>query len=86
GGQFATLWDNHHNDGNLALLVAAPPGIQEALVASNASVFYRPPYYGPSGWVGVRLDKGLDWEEVEGLVEAGYEFIAAKRQRGKTTK
>ena len=84
GSQFATLWDNHHNDGNVALLVAAPPGIQEALVSSNPEVFYRPPYFGPSGWIGVRLDQGLDWDEVEALVEGGYEFVGANRRRGKS--
>jgi hypothetical protein len=81
GGQFAALWDNHHNDGNVAMLVAAPPGMQEALLQSNPEIFYRPPYVGPSGWVGVRLDKGLDWKEVEDLVAEGYAFIAAKRKQ-----
>lgn len=81
GGCFATLWDNHHNDGNIALLVAAPPGIQEALVGSDSAVFYRPPYFGPSGWIGVRLDKGLAWDEVQGLVAEGYAFIGSKKKR-----
>jgi hypothetical protein len=82
GGQFVALWDNHHQDGNVAMLVAAPPGAQEALVGSNPAVFYRPPYFGPSGWIGVRLDKGLAWEEVDALVAEGYAYIAAKK-RGK---
>lgn len=81
GGQFATLWDNHHQDGNVALLVAAPPGVQELLIEANADVFYRPPYYGPSGWIGVRLDRNLAWEEVEALVTEGYAFVEAKRKR-----
>ncbi len=81
GGQFATLWENHHNDGNVALLVAAPVGMQEALISSDPDVFYRPPYLGPSGWVGVRLDKGLAWTEVEDLVSEGYALIHAKKKR-----
>lgn len=80
-GLFATLWDNHHNDGNVALFVAAPPGVQEALVEEDPLVFYRPPYYGPSGWIGVRLDKGLDWTQVEAMVEEGYAMVKAKHSR-----
>jgi phosphoribosylglycinamide formyltransferase-1/phosphoribosylamine--glycine ligase/phosphoribosylglycinamide formyltransferase/phosphoribosylformylglycinamidine cyclo-ligase len=81
GGCFATLWDNHHNDGNVALLVAAPPGMQEAMIETDSAVFYRPPYVGPSDWIGVRLDKGLPWVEVEDVIATAYEFIAAKRKR-----
>lgn len=81
GGSFATLWDNHHNDGNVALLVAAPPGIQEALVSSDAKIFYRPPYVGPSGWIGVRLDRGLPWDEIDALVAESYAFINSKKKR-----
>ena len=80
GGQFATLWNNHHDDGNIALLLAARPGIQEALISENADVYYRPPYYGPGGWVGVRLDKGLPLEEIEGLIDEAFELILAKKR------
>ena len=81
GGQFACLWDNHHNDGNIALLVAQPPGMQESLIEEDPEVFYRPPYFGPSGWIGVRLDLAKDWSQINDLIAQGYEFVAAKRKR-----
>jgi hypothetical protein len=80
-GQFATYWDNHHGDGILALFVAMPPGMQEALVESDPDIYYRPPYYGPSGWVGIRLDNEPNWTEIEGLVAEAHAFVAAKRSR-----
>jgi len=78
GGQFASLWNNHHSDGNIALLLAAPPGVQESLIGSDEAVFYRPPYVGPSGWIGIRLDKTDDWALIEDLIREGHGFIAAK--------
>jgi hypothetical protein len=81
GGQFAVYWDDHHGDGVLALLIAMPPGMQESLISEDPETYYRPPYYGPSGWIGVRLDREFVWQEVENLVATGYEFIAAKKKR-----
>ncbi len=81
GGQFAALWDNHHNDGNTALLLAQPFGMQESLIAEDAAVFFRPAYFGPSGWVGIRIDKAQDWSLVADLIAQAYEFVAAKRRR-----
>ncbi|MDR3688731.1 MAG: MmcQ/YjbR family DNA-binding protein [Fimbriimonas sp.] len=81
GGQFAALWHNHHDDGRTALMIALPPGMQEGLIASNLHVFYRPPYFGPSGWVGVHLDRDPDWDQIEDLVKTGFEYLTAKRRR-----
>lgn len=61
GGQFASLWHNHHNDGNTALLVAASPA-QEMLIQSDPEIYYRPPYFGPAGWVGIRLNRGCHYQ------------------------
>ena len=57
---FVMYLDNHHDDGRLALWCAAPAGMQEALVAGEPEHYFRPPYVGHRGWVGVRLDRGLD--------------------------
>jgi hypothetical protein len=57
---FATTWDHHHDDHN-SVLMAAPPGVQRQLV--DAGLAFRPPYYGPRGWIGFRLDDGpVDWD------------------------
>jgi predicted DNA-binding protein (MmcQ/YjbR family) len=79
--QFAMFLDNHHGDGRLALWCKAPPGAQEGLVEADSERFFVPPYVGPQGWLGIHLDKGLDWGVIEGLVRDGYLEIAPKRLR-----
>src|SRR4029453_11940369 len=49
--------DDHHGDGRLALWCPAPPGVQDAMVTEEPERFFRPPYVGPSGGLGVRLDR-----------------------------
>src|ERR1700686_2185762 len=61
---FVMFLDDHHGDGRLALWWAAPPGAQQAMIGSDPERYFRPPYVGPRGWVGVRLDRGLPWETV----------------------
>ena len=79
GKQFVAFVDNHHNDGRLAVWVLCTLPVQESLVEENPSAYFRPPYVGGKGWVGICLDKGLDWGEVEGLIENGYELARPKR-------
>jgi hypothetical protein len=75
---FVMFLDDHHGDGWLALWCAAPSGMQEALIAGDPEVYFRPPYVGHRGWVGVRLDRGLDWNEVAGAIEDAYLEVAPK--------
>ena len=75
---FVMFLNDHHGDGRLALWVAAPPGVQEELVELEPERFFRPPYVGHRGWLGVRLDRGLDWDEVTGIVEDAYRTVAPK--------
>jgi hypothetical protein len=76
---FVMYLDDHHGDGRLALWVPAPDGMQQALVAGEPEHYFRPPYVGHRGWVGVRLDRGLDWNEIAGAIEDAYALIAPKR-------
>lgn len=71
--------DDHHGDGRLALWVAAPPGVQEEMVRLEPDRFFRPPYVGPRGWLGVRLDERPDWDEIGDIVEEAYRTVAIKR-------
>ena len=80
GGQYLAFVDNHHDDGRLAVWLAAPPGVQETLVAAEPKHFFRPPYVGPKGWIGINLDTGLEWGAVAALIEEGHAFIAAKKK------
>ncbi len=69
GKQFANMDTNHHNSGHISVWCAAPPGSQETLVAANPARFFRPPYVGHRGWVGIVLDDdAVDWDEVAGLL------------------
>lgn len=75
---FVTFHDDHHGDGRLALWCAAPAGMQEALLGGEPEVYFRPAYVGHRGWVGVRLDRGLDWNEVAGAIEDAYACVAPR--------
>jgi hypothetical protein len=76
--QFLTLADHHHDD-RLAFWCAAPPGAQEELVAADPAHYFRPPYVGGRGWIGVYLDVPVDWDEISDVVEDAYRTVAPKR-------
>lgn len=69
---FCYVVDNHHADGRFALWCAAPDGMQGMLVDSDAKRYFVPPYVGPSGWIGVRLDRDTPWPDIVGILEAAY--------------
>lgn len=66
-------------DGRISVWLKAPAGSQEILVGADPDRFFVPPYVGHKGWVGIRLDNGPDWREVEALVRRSYCLIAPKR-------
>ncbi len=72
----AYLTDDHHGDGRLALVCAAPAGVQEELIADEPERFFRPPYVGHRGWIGLRLDVEPDWVEVAAVVTEAYRCVA----------
>lgn len=76
---FAMLALNHHGDGRIALWLSTPEGIQDAYVREEPKHFFVPPYVGPSGWLGLRLDMGLAWKRVAPIVRAAYEHVAAAK-------
>lgn len=76
---FVTYHDDHHGDGRLALWCAAPVGAQAELVAAEPERFFVPPYVGHRGWLGVRLDRDLDWAEVAEIVQDAYRQVAPRR-------
>jgi hypothetical protein len=76
---FVMYLDDHHGDGRLALWCAAPPEAQPALVREEPERFFVPPYVGGRGWLGVRLDRDVDWDEIAGIVKDAYRMVAPKR-------
>jgi hypothetical protein len=76
---FVTLWaDGHHDLDFPHLWCAAPPGAQPELIASDPRRFFRPPYVGHRGWLGMRLDRDPDWAEVAELCRDAYRVVAPK--------
>jgi len=83
GSMFAMTDNNHHQSGHVAVWVKAPPMVQEILVKSDGKRFFVPPYVGPKGWVGVRLDYKVNWDEVASILKDGYLISAPKRLAGR---
>jgi hypothetical protein len=81
GKVFAMLDDHHHGAAHLSVWLPQPFGAQEALIASDPKRFFRPPYVGASGWVGIVLDTGPDWSDVERLVREAYLSVATAKLR-----
>ena len=69
---------NHHNDGHIAVVVPAPPGIQGMLIEGAPDKFYRPPYVGGAGWIGIELDHVND-EELAFHIREAWRLIAPKK-------
>ena len=81
---FVMTVDDHHGDGNRGFWCAAPPGAQAAMVADDPSRFFRPPYVGGRGWIGVRFDdRATDWNEITDIVEQAYRCVAPKGLLGR---
>ena len=70
---------NHHGAGRPAVWIMAVAENQRLMVKDSPERFFVPPYVGPSGWVGVWLDKAPDWGEVRDLLEDGYRRTAPKK-------
>jgi hypothetical protein len=73
---FVMVLTDHHGDGRFALWCAAPAGAQRLLVEADPETYFVPPYVGHRGWLGVRLDRGLDAEELAGTVEDAFAEVA----------
>ncbi|MEO6653088.1 MAG: MmcQ/YjbR family DNA-binding protein [Ilumatobacteraceae bacterium] len=70
--------DGIHGEHGMSLWAPAPTGVQEQLVDDEPERFYRPPYVGGRGWVGVRLDRDVDWAEIDGIIRDAYRLVAPK--------
>lgn len=77
GKQFLMLWPEGHHDHHFPhLWCAAPAGVQDDLVTIEPTRFFRPPYVGGRGWVGVRLDTDVDWDELTSICEDAFRTVA----------
>lgn len=76
---FLMVLTDHHGDGRFAVWCAAAPGTQGMLVEADPERFFVPPYVGHRGWLGVRLDRRVHWDEIAGIVEDAYAEVAPAR-------
>jgi hypothetical protein len=83
GRLFAQLDDHHHGADHLAVWLPAPLGEQEAMIFADPEQFFRPPYVGGRGWVGVRIDRHPDWTVVARLVAQAYGQVAPPALRAR---
>ena len=78
---FATI-----NEAQTELACKAPPGAQSVLVGANPGRFFVPKYVGHQGWVGLRLDEKVDWDELAGLLAESYTMTAPKTLAARMTR
>src|SRR6266852_821821 len=84
GSMFAMTDNNHHNSGHVAVWVKAPAMVQEILVHSDPKRFFIPPYMGKQGWVGVRIDYKVKWDELTAILKDGFLMSAPGKSRSGT--
>lgn len=75
---FVMFADNHHNDGHIAVWLPVPSGFQSTLIETAPETFFKPPYVGVRGWVGIELDRIND-KDLTYHIEVAWELIAPKR-------
>ena len=76
---FAMFSNNHHNDGHVGVWIPAAPGLQQALIEESPETYYRPPYVGVRGWVGIELARIGD-EALREHLTAAHRMIAPPRR------
>lgn len=74
---FAMFANNHHNDGHIAVWLPAPPGVQARLIEAWPKIFFRPPYVGVRGWIGVELGSISDEDLASHILES-WRMVAPK--------
>lgn len=81
GKFFAYFSDRHHGEPHVAVLVKTSGNDELAeLVASDPDLFYRPAYYGASGWVGLVLNRrDTDWDQVSHWIARSWRAVAPRR-------
>jgi hypothetical protein len=77
-GVFAMFANDHHGDGHVGVWLPAPPGLQQVLIEEDPAVYYRPPYVGSSGWIGIELSRIHD-DALAGHIREAYRLIVAKK-------
>jgi hypothetical protein len=83
---FVMFVNDHHGDGRLAIWCQADRDAQVAIVEADPRRFFVPPYVGPRGWIGIRLDRRPNWAVVAALIEEGHRRVLPRRRATTATK
>lgn len=70
---------NHHGGGRPGVWIKSTHVNQDLLLQLDPDRFFSPPYVGPSGWIGVYLDRAPDWRVVADIIRDGYVLTAPKK-------
>lgn len=79
GKRALVMFVGEHHGARFGFWCAAPPGVQAMLIAADPETYFRPPYVGPSGWIGIYLDREVDWDDVAHHIEEAYGHVSRKR-------
>ncbi len=80
GKMFAYFWHAHHGDDVTAVIVKTSGTEEQAmLIEMEPDLYYRPPYFGPTGWIGIHVDADTDWDRVGDRVAISWELVAPRR-------
>ncbi len=75
---YAMFANNHHQDGHIAVWIPLEAGMQPILIRNEPQKFFKPPYVGVRGWVGIELESVND-EELGGYLLDAWRLIAPKK-------
>lgn len=78
GKVYCMFANNHHDDGHIAVWVPVPHGVQAGLIESAPDIFFKPPYVGVRGWVGIELARIAE-DDLRFHIQTAWELIAPKR-------
>ena len=79
-GVFTMFADNHHQDGHLAVWLPVPEGLQSALIEDAPATYFKPPYVGSSGWIGIQLSEIHD-DALEIHIRRAWQLVAGKKRK-----
>ena len=82
---FAMFSNNHHGDGHIAVWLPAGPGVQTALIEEAPDTYFRPPYVGVAGWVGVELSR-VDDDQLGAAIREAFRLVATKHAASGSSK
>jgi hypothetical protein len=75
---FVMFANNHHNDGHIAIWLLVPDGFQGSLIEASPDIYFKPPYVGVRGWVGIEL-ANIGEKDLTFHIQTAWELAAPKR-------